>query len=128
MPTVAGVPGADVLREREGGWAVDRDLVVVVEDDELAEPEVSGERGGLGRNTLLQVAVARDRPGPVVEEREALAVEPLREHPLGDRHSDRVAETLPERAGRGLNARREVLLGMSGCFRVPLAEVAQVIE
>ena len=45
----------DVLGERDVGVAVDRDLVVVVEDDELAEAPVAGERGGLGRDAL-QVA------------------------------------------------------------------------
>ena len=52
----------DVLAEGEIGAAVDRDAVVVVEIDQVAEPEVPGQRGGLGGDALHQVAVARRSP------------------------------------------------------------------
>ena len=43
------------------GRAVDRDVVVVVEVDEPAEAEVAGDRRGLLRDALHQVAVGADR-------------------------------------------------------------------
>ena len=38
-------------------------------DDQLAQPQVAGQRRGLGRDALLQVAVGGDRVGPVVDDR-----------------------------------------------------------
>ena len=49
----------DVLGERDVGVAVDGDLVVVVEDDELAEAPVAGEGGGLGGDALHVAACFR---------------------------------------------------------------------
>ena len=46
--------------------AVERDVVVVVEVDEAAEPELAGQRRGLGRHALHQVAVGDDRVDAVV--------------------------------------------------------------
>ena len=57
LPAVGLVALADVLREGELRVAVDGDLVVVVEDDELAEAEVAREGGGLGGDALLEAAV-----------------------------------------------------------------------
>ena len=47
VPAVGLVTRADVLAEGELGVALDRDVVVVVEGDQPAEPEMAGERGGL---------------------------------------------------------------------------------
>ena len=47
-------------RTRPCRGAVELDVVVVVEEDELAEPEVAREARGLGRDALLEVAVGGD--------------------------------------------------------------------
>ena len=60
-------------RERDRGRAVDRDPVVVVEVDELAEPELAGDRRGLVRDALHQVAVGADRVDAVVDDRRRAA-------------------------------------------------------
>ena len=99
------LPTSSVVNESVSR-AVDRDLVVVVEVDELAEPEVAGDRRGLGRDALHQVAVGADRVDAVVDDLVARAVEALGEEALGDRHADAVREALAERAGRRLDARR----------------------
>ena len=49
--------------DREARCAVDRDRVVVPKHDELAEPQCTGQRAGLVRNTLHQTAVADKRVG-----------------------------------------------------------------
>mmetsp|Transcript_103005 Transcript_103005/g.268904 ORF Transcript_103005/g.268904 Transcript_103005/m.268904 type:complete len:387 (+) Transcript_103005:1146-2306(+) len=86
--------GGDVLRERYVCGAVDRDLVVVVEDDELMQLEVPSQRGGLGRNALHEAAVASQYESVVVEQREVLAVEARSQVRLRDGHAYRVGETL----------------------------------
>jgi hypothetical protein len=46
----------------------------------------------------------------------------------GHRHADGVAEALAERAGGGLNAGRQPVLGVAGGDRAPGAERLQVVE
>ncbi len=48
--------------------------------------------------------------------------------PLGDRHADRVAESLTERAGRGLDAGRLEVFRMSRRVRPELAEALDLVE
>ncbi len=128
VPAVGGEARADVLRERERGVALDRDVVVVVEREQLAEAEVPRERGGLRGHALHEVAVRDDRVDPVVDDLVARAVEARREHALGDGHADRVAEALPERPGRGLDAGGVAELRVARRARAPLAEGLQVVE
>ena len=52
LPAVGLVALGDVLAERDVGVVLDRDLVRVVDDGEVAELLVAGERGGLGRHAL----------------------------------------------------------------------------
>jgi hypothetical protein len=50
-------------------------------------------------------------------------------HPLlRDRHADRVAHALAERAGRGLDAGGVLVLGVPGGLAVELAEVLELLE
>ena len=105
------LPLSSVVKVSDGR-AVDRDVVVVVDVDEPAEPEVAGDRRGLlARRPPSGRRRSRSRRssestiswcGPVVA---------LGEEALGDRHADAVREALPERAGRRLDPR--------ACARAP---------
>jgi hypothetical protein len=129
VPAVGLEPRALVLLvEREGGRAVDRDAVVVVEEDDLPEPERARERGGLLAHTLHEVAVGGDRVDMVVDDLLARAVVALGEEALGHRHPHGVADALAERAGRRLDARREEVLRMPRRDRAPLAELLELLE
>ena len=68
VPAVGLVALAHVLAEGHLRLARELDLVVVVEDDEPAEPEVPGQRAGLRGHALLHVAVARDRVRVVIDD------------------------------------------------------------
>ena len=46
VPAVRLEPGADVLGEAERRRARERDVILVVENDQFPEREVAGERGG----------------------------------------------------------------------------------
>ena len=128
VPAVGLVARGDVLGERERGVALDRDVVVVPERDQLAEAEVAGERGGLGGDALLQVAVGRDHVRVVIDDLVAVAVEARGEHALGERHADGGRDALAERAGRRLDPGRVAVLGVAGGRRAELAEVLEVVE
>jgi hypothetical protein len=117
-----------VVAEPAVDLAVDRDAVVVVERDQLAEPQHAGEGAHLVRNALHEAAVAEEDIGVVIDHGVARAVEARREELLGERESDRVREPLAERSGGGLHARCVADLGMAGRLRVQLAEVAQLLD
>ena len=128
LPSVALEAERGVVAEGEIGAAVDRDAIVVVEADQFPELEVAGERGCLVRDPLHQIAVAADEIRVMVDDPVALAVERRGEMRLGDRHPDRVADSLPERARRRLHAVGVAELGVSRRAASPLPELLQVLE
>src|SRR6185369_6185821 len=118
---VVGVPLLDAALVR-----VDRDAVVVVDGDQLAQAERAGKRAGFVGNTFHHAAVAEEGVGEVIDQFVARPVELRRQQPFGDRHADRVGNTLPERAGGGLDAGREAVLRMARRLRAELAEALQL--
>ncbi len=114
VPAVRLEPLAALLGEGEVGCRGKGDAVVVIEADQLAEPQMAGERGRLRRHTLHQVAVAGDDIGEMVDDIEAGAVVAGRQMGLGDRHPDAVGETLAEGAGGHLDPRRLPRSGWPG--------------
>ena len=115
-------------RERERRRAVDRDVVVVVDVDEAAEPEMAGNRRRLGAEALHHVAVGANRVDPRVDDLVVRPVVAVGEETLGDRHPDAVRESLAERPRRRLDARRVPVLGMTRRAGAPLAELLEVVE
>ena len=85
-------------------------------------------RRGLARDALHEVAVGADRVRVVVDDLVARPVVARGEHALGERHADRVADALAERAGRRLDARRVVRLGVARRAATPLPELLQVVD
>ena len=127
VPAVAHEAGGDVVVVGEVGFAVDRDVVVVVDPAEVVELEVAGDRGGFVGDALHQAAVAGDRVDVEVEELEPAVVAGAL--PLGgDRHPDRGGDALAERAGGRLDPGGPAVLGVAGSARVELAEALDVLE
>ncbi len=117
-----------ILGERDGGAGRQRDLVVVVQADQLAQLQVTRQRRRLGGDAFHQVAVADEGPGAVVDHGVAGAVVGAGQLRLGDGHADRVGEPLPQRAGGDLDARRVAALRMPRRLAAPLAELLQVVD
>jgi len=128
VPAVGGEAGADVFAEGEVGGAVDRDVVVVVEHDQLAELLVAGQRGGLAGDAFHHAAVTGERVGEVIDDRGAVTVEGGPQEALGERHADGVGKALTQRAGRRLYPGRVAVLGMARRLAAPLAKLPQVVE
>ena len=125
LPAVGTEAGDGVIVESQLGGAIDRDVVVVVDAHQATEAEVTGQGGGFVRDTLLETPVASDRPDPVVDKFSAV----LRpQSALSDRQPHRVGESLPEGAGRHLDAWRDADLWVPWGTRAELAERPQVIE
>ncbi len=124
VPAERRVAGHPVLGEGELCVAVDRDVVVVVEKDQVVELEMPGQRRRLTRDALHQIAVRDEGEHP---EAGGLA-EAGREVLAGDRHADRVPGALPERPGGHLDARRVAVLGMPRREAAPLPEALELVE
>jgi hypothetical protein len=132
VPAAGHEARAHVLAEADVGRAIDRDAVVVVEEDQIAEAQVSGQRGRLGADALHHVAVAHHAVDEVIARRllglTALAAELCARHASRQRHAHSVGEALAQRAGGDLDARRVSVLGMARRAGAPLPEVADLVQ
>ena len=128
LPAVRTETRRAVVGEPALYMAVDRDAVVVVQRDQLAELPGTGQRGCLMRNAFHQAAVAEEHVGVMVYDRGTCPVELGREQFFRECHADCVGESLPERAGGRLDARCHIDLGMARRLRMQLAEVLQFVE
>src|SRR5699024_9273025 len=130
VPAVGLVTCGGVLRERDRGVALDGDLVVVPQDDEVAQLLGAGDRAGLAAYALLEVAVGGDHVGEVVERagaRGGLGVQQAALAALRHREADRGGDALAQRAGGDLDAVGEEVLGMAGGLRPPGAQLLDVL-
>ena len=125
MPAVRLEAHANVVAIRERGVAIDGDVVVVVDADQVAEALVAGERRGLVADAFHEAAVASDHERAVMHH---VVTETAAQVALGERHADRVRETLSERTGRHFDAGGVADLGVTRRGRFPLAELLQVVE
>ena len=91
-----------VDRIRQAQRPVDRDAVVVPQDDHAVELVVPGERDRLLADALHEVAVRGEHIGVMVDDVGAVIG---RQHPLGEGHADGRRDALAERPGRRLDAR-----------------------
>ncbi len=114
-----------VFRERQRCGAIDGDLVVVIQRDKLAEFQMPGQRGRLGRDALHQTAVAREHERVVVHQ---VGAQPRGQEALRQRHADAVGEALAERTRRGLDSGRVTELRVTSGGRAPLAKVLQILQ
>ncbi len=128
VPAVRLVPLDGVLGDRGLRVALDGDVVVVPEQDQVAQLLVPGQRGRLGRDALLEAAVTRDDPHHVVERGGAGAASGSnrpRSVAGGHRHAHRVGDTLAQWAGRRLDTGGVAVLRVARGLRAPGAEGLQ---
>ncbi len=111
------------------GHRVQRDGVRIVDEDQVVELLVAREGERLHRHPLLHAAVARQADDVVIEDGVLGGVEAGLRHLGADRHADRVADPLAERAGRRLDAARRVgQLRVTGRLRAELPEALDLVE
>ena len=113
----------DAVGERQR--SVNRNAVVVEQDDELFQLQVSGECNRFLTDALHQVAVGREHVGRVIDD---VIAEHCREMALCNRHPHRIGNSLAERTGRGLDAWRVAVFRMTGCQRTKLTEVLEFFD
>lgn len=91
-----------------------RDVVVIVDSDQVAKLKVTSHRGSLRGNTFHNTTITKEHVGVVVEQVEARLVEDSTRVGLGHSQTDSVSETLTKRSSGDLNSGGVVSLGVTG--------------
>ncbi len=125
LPPGRAKPRRHVLADRKGGIAIIGNVVVVPQEGQLAESQMTGQRNRFLSDPFLQAAVAHKGPGPVIDE---VVAETRRQPCFRDRHADRTGNSLTEKARRDLDTRVLLDLGMAGTDRAELAEALQRVD
>ena len=128
MPVIGFEAFQIVVGIAELGRPVERDQVVVIEHDQLAQAQRSRQCAGLVRDAFHQVAVAAQRIRVVIHNLEPRPIVDSAQVLLGNRHADGHRQALSERAGRYFNTIRVAVLGMPRSARVPLAKALQIVN
>src|SRR5437764_1502486 len=121
IPPIGKKPRSDILSKGDTRVAFDCDVVVVPDPAEVVESEMGGERCRFRADALHHAAVATHRVDLVIEHIKARAIVVVGEPLLRQRHAYAGGNTLPERTGRGLDARDPVVFRMSRSLTVQLA-------
>ncbi len=109
----------------QGGVAVDGDVVVVEQDDQVVQLEPAGQRNRLVRHAFHQAAVAGDHPGLVVDQ---VVAETGIEVALGHGHADRRRQPLAQRPGGTFDAGGVAVFRVARRGRAPLAKVFDILH
>ena len=128
MPAVGAEARRSVVTEPAVHRAVDADAVVVVERDQLVQAQRAGQRTGFVADAFHQAAVAQEDIAVVVDHPTVGPVELVGQQLLGQGHANRIAQALAQGAGGGLDAGREVHLGVAWGLAVQLAELLQLSQ
>ena len=105
--------------------AIDCDIVIVPEHDQLVELHVTCKRNRFLADAFHEAAIASDHPGVVVDN---IITEFCIQMTLSDRHTDSRCDTLTEWAGCCLYAFSHEVLRMARSSRAKLAEVFNIAQ
>ncbi len=127
VPAITAKPLPHVIRIRQGGIPFDTDMVIIIDKDQLAQPQMPGQRGGFVRRALHKVAVAAEHIGIMIHHRMTRPVERRGQVRLGHRHAHCVHHSLPQWPSGHLNPRREAIFRMPRRFAPPLPKILDVL-
>ena len=128
MPSAGLEAHSHVFAPGEGRRSGQADAVVVVQNDQLAQAEVSGERTSLGRDALHEIPVAGQHVGEVIDDGMTAPVVPGRQMGFRDGHAHGAADPLPQGARRHLHAGRAAIFRVAGRPAPPLPERPDIVE
>ena len=80
------------------------------------------------RDALHQTTIAEKYPSVMIDNGMTIAIELRCQRLFGDRHPNRIGQTLAQRARRGLNTRRIAELGVPGRLAMQLPELLDVFD
>ena len=98
----------------------DGDMVVIVDGDQVAELQVTGERRSFASNAFLGASIAEKDVSVVIDQVVARLIEQGAGVSLSNCETHGVGEALAERSSRDLNTGSVVAFGMAGGYAVHL--------
>ncbi len=128
LPVVRFETLGRVVGEPAFHFAVDGDAIVVVEGDQLAQAQGTGQRGDFVGNAFHHAAIAQKHVGVVVDDVVAFTVELGAQHFLGQGEAHSVGQALTQRAGSGFDARGVAELRVARRAAVQLTEGLEVVD
>ena len=128
VPTVSLETLADVFGEIKISGSRERDMVLIVQIDQLSQAKMPGQRSGFLGYAFHQIAIAANGVCVVVDDFVPRPVVGCGEPGLGNGQSHAVAETLAERSGGHFHTRRFPSLRMAWRLAAPLSEPLEFIE
>jgi hypothetical protein len=128
VPAISFEPSLHVFGKREIGPSSDRDVVVVVNQVEFPQLEVTGERGRFRGDAFHHVAIGTETPRAVIDRRVTTPIVPRCQVALCQRHAHGIGHPLPQRTRSGLHARGVSEFGVTRCAASPLAILLQFVE
>ncbi len=105
--------------------AVDRDVVVIPEHDQLVQLQMTGKRDGFLADAFHEAAVTGNHIGVMVDEAVA---ELCIEDTFGKCHADGIGDALSERAGRRLDTGGVTIFRMACGARTELTEILDLVD
>ena len=127
VPAVGFPACTGIIAEGQLGITFDRDVIVVVESNQLTEPGVTREGRGLVGHPFHHVAIAGDEIHVMVVN--LLVPVEYRGHVrLADGHAHCVADALTKGTGRRFHAGGVAVLWMPRRLALPLTELLQIVE
>src|SRR5688572_17958209 len=104
VPSKRFKPFRHIFAKREIREAVDRDVVIVVEIDQVADLQVTAERSRFRSDSFHQIAVGNNRVDVVIYQRKLGFIELRRKMRRTHRHADAVCKSLAQWTGSDLHA------------------------
>ena len=128
VPLMRFKASTNVFCKADIGRAVDRNVVVIVEHDELAQSQMPSNRRRFGANAFHEATIATNRIRIVIDDVVTGAVITRREVRFGNRKSNGIGNALPEWARRRIDSRRDVVFRVTRRNASHLAELFQIVE
>ncbi|MNP05673.1 hypothetical protein D3C76_976280 [compost metagenome] len=128
VPAVGFETCCGIVGEPAFNVAVDGDAVVVIERNQFAQLQGTGQGAYLVRDTFHHAAVAEECIGEVVNNVVTRTVELRRQRLLSNRHAHCVSNTLTQRTGSGFNTCGVTHFRVTRGFGVQLTEVFQLFD
>ena len=128
VPAIGFKTPRDVFGEIDVGGAGERDVILIVEINQLAQLQMPGERRGFLRDAFHQIAIAAKGVGVMIDDLVPGPVVARREPRFRNRQADAVGETLAQRSGGYFHAGRVPRSGWPGVLLPHLPEALEFVE
>ena len=125
MPSGGRIARGDIFAGRQIHSTIDGNPVIIPQNIQSSQAEMTGKANCLVVDTFHQASVACDHPGFMVDE---FVTEHGVQMPLGNCHTNGHRQTLPQRTGRGFNTFEFKIFRVARTWAVQLAEIADVIH